>query len=182
MNPDQSRTAAEVINTWDETDLADLFYYEGGETRARRIARVIVESRRRTPFQRTLPLADLIENTVGRRGRTHPAPKVFQALRRAVNQEGEELEAALDLADRWLVDRGRLAVISFHSGEDGAVKRFLSRGAEQGRWKILTKRPVRAKHTEVRSNPRARSASLRVAERVRLDSVQARPGAAEGAR
>jgi len=86
-----------------------------------------------------------------------------------VNQEAEELDAALELADRWLVDRGRLGVISFHSGEDGAVKRFIARGAEQGRWRPLTRRPLRADRDEVRSNPRARSASLRVAERLRLE-------------
>ena len=169
MDPDRERTAADVVNRWDEGDLADLLYYEGGETRARKIARAIVESRRRAPFQRTLPLADLIENTVGRRGRTHPATRTFQALRRAVNQEGEELAQALELADRWLVDGGRLGVISFHSGEDGAVKRFLARGAEEGRWRLLTKRPLRASRPEVLANPRSRSASLRLAERVRLE-------------
>jgi hypothetical protein len=169
MDPDRERTAADVVNRWDEGDLADLLYYEGGETRARKIARAIVESRRRAPFQRTLPLADLIENTVGRRGRTHPATRTFQALRRAVNQEGEELAQALELADRWLVDGGRLGVISFHSGEDGTVKRFLARGAEEGRWRLLTKRPLRAGRPEVLANPRSRSASLRLAERVRLE-------------
>ena len=173
MDPDRDRTAADVINRWDEGDLADLFYYEGGETRARKVARAIVESRRRAPFRRTLALAELVERALGgRRGRTHPATRVFQALRRAVNQEGEELEAALELAERWLVDGGRLGVLSFHSGEDGAVKRFLARGESEGRWRPLAKRPLRAPRSEVQGNPRARSAALRLAARTRLEGGQ----------
>jgi 16S rRNA (cytosine1402-N4)-methyltransferase len=167
MDPDRERTAAEIVNHWDEDDLADLFFYEGGETRSRKIARAIVESRRRAPFHRTLALADLIERTVGRSGKTHPATRVFQALRRAVNEEGEELLAGLEAAERWLVDGGRLAVISFHSGEDGEVKRFFAQGAELGRWQVLTRKPVTAANDEIASNRRSRSALLRVASRVR---------------
>jgi 16S rRNA (cytosine1402-N4)-methyltransferase len=169
MDPDRVRTAADVVNRWDESDLADLFYYEGGETRARRVARAIVESRRRAPFRRTLPLAELIERTLGRRGHLHPATRVFQALRRVVNQESEELAAGIEFADRWLVDGGRLAVIAFHSGEDGEVKRALARGAQEGRWKPLTKRPITPTREEIAANPRARSALLRGAERMRLE-------------
>lgn len=168
MDPDRSRTAADIVNRWDEGDLADLFYYEGGETRARRIAHAIVESRRRAPFLRTLALADLIERTVGRRGRIHPATRVFQSLRRAVNEEGEELRCALEEADRWLVDGGRLVVISFHSGEDSDVKRFLQQGATEERWRVLTRKPIKAARAEVLANARARSAALRCGERVRL--------------
>jgi 16S rRNA (cytosine1402-N4)-methyltransferase len=174
MDPDRVRTAADVINRWDESDLADLFYYEGGETRARRVAHAIVQARRRAPFRRTLALAELIENTLPRHGRVHPATRVFQALRRVVNQEAEELTAGLEFADRWLVDGGRLAVLAFHSGEDGEVKRTLARGAEQGRWRLLTKRPLRAGREELAANPRARSALLRAAERVRVE--RAAPG------
>ena len=167
MDPDRERTAADIVNRWDEDDLADLFFYEGGETRSRKIARAIVESRRRATFQRTLALADLIERTVGRAGKIHPATRVFQALRRAVNEEGEELLAGLEGAERWLVDGGRLAVISFHSGEDGEVKRFIAAGAEQGHWRALTKKPVTASRDEQLGNRRSRSALLRVGERVR---------------
>jgi 16S rRNA (cytosine1402-N4)-methyltransferase len=168
MDPDRRRTAADIVNYWDEGDLADLFYYEGGESKARRIAHAIVAARRNTPFLRTLGLAELIERTVQRRGRIHAATRVFQALRRATNQEGEELEAALAAADRWLVDGGRLAAIAFHSGESGTVKRFLTSGVEQDRWRLVSRKPLKPARKEVLENPRARSASLRVAERVRL--------------
>jgi 16S rRNA (cytosine1402-N4)-methyltransferase len=170
MDPSSERTAADIVNAWDESDLADLFFYEGGEARSRRIARAIVESRRRAPFRRTGALADAIERAVGRGGgvgRIHPATKVFQALRRAVNEEGEELLGSLAVAEAWLVDAGRLAVISFHSGEDGEVKRFLAEGVRAGRWELATKKPIHAREEEVQSNRRARSASLRVAIRVR---------------
>lgn len=168
MDPTRDRTAADIVNDWDESDLADLFYYEGGETRARRIARAIVESRRRVPFQRTGALADLVARALGSPGgRLHPATRVFQALRRAVNEEGEELRAGLGTAEHWLADGGVLAVISFHSGEDGEVKRFLAEGARGGRWRVLTKKPVQPSHEEVRSNSRSRSARLRVAVRTR---------------
>ncbi|MEL6714352.1 MAG: 16S rRNA (cytosine(1402)-N(4))-methyltransferase, partial [Planctomycetota bacterium] len=99
----------------------------------------------------------------GRKGAIHPATRVFQALRRAVNEEAEELEAGLRAAEEHLAAEGRLLAISFHSGEDGVVKRFLAEWARRGGWSVLTKRPVEAGHKEVRTNPRARSAKLRVA-------------------
>ncbi len=168
MDPERERTAADIVNTWDEEDLADLFFYEGGETRSRKIARAIVDSRRRALFQRTAALADLIERTVGGRGgKLHPATKVFQSLRRAVNEEGDELLAGLAAAERWLVDGGRLAVISFHGGEDAEVKRFLTEGAARGAWRVLTKKPIAPTRDELHTNRRSRSALLRVAERVR---------------
>jgi 16S rRNA (cytosine1402-N4)-methyltransferase len=144
-----------------------LFFYEGGETRARRLAHAIVAARRRTPFQRTGGLAELIEREAGGHSKLHPATRVFQALRRAVNEESEELLAGLAAAESLLADGGRLAVISFHSGEDGAVKRHLARGSRAGRWRLLTKRPVTAGRDEIRANRRSRSASLRTAVRLR---------------
>ncbi|MCC7015275.1 MAG: 16S rRNA (cytosine(1402)-N(4))-methyltransferase RsmH [Planctomycetes bacterium] len=169
MDPERERTAADIVNHWDESDLADLFFYEGGETRSRRIARAIVESRRRAPFQRTLALADLIERTLGA-GKLHPATRTFQALRRAVNEEGEELLAGLAAAQRWMVDGGRLAVISFHSGEDAEVKRFFVEGEQRGDWRALTRRPTTATRDEQATNRRSRSALLRVGVRVRRSS------------
>jgi 16S rRNA (cytosine1402-N4)-methyltransferase len=167
MDPTRDRTAADIINRWDEGDLADLFYHEGGESRSRRIAAAIVEARRRVPFKRTGVLADVIARAVGARGKTHPATKTFQALRRAVNQEGEELLAGLQAAETVLADGGVLAVLSFHSGEDGVVKRFLAEGARAGKWEVLTRRPMKPTPTEARTNPRSRSACLRAARRIR---------------
>ncbi len=177
MRMDRSieRTAADIVNEWDESDLADLFYYEGDETRSRKVAAAIVAARRRVPFQRTAALADLIANTLGGGGRVHPATKCFQALRRAVNEEGEELLRGLDAAEHWLADGGRLAVISFHSGEDREVKRFLQQGVRGGRWDVLTKKPISAGEDERRRNRRSRSARLRVAVRKRPDLDHASP-------
>jgi len=182
MDPRRERTAADIVNTWDESDLADLFFHEGGERGARRVAKAIVEARRRTPFRRTRGLSETIAIALGRPARSgggrpgaiHPATRVFQALRRAVNEEAEELEAGLAAARDHLAPGGRLLAISFHSGEDGVVKRFLADGARAGDWSIETKRPVVAEPAEVRTNPRARSAKLRVAERL------AGPGSHDG--
>lgn len=178
MDSTRDRTAADIVNHWDESDLADLFFHEGGEHRSRRVARAIVEGRRRAPFLRTLALADIVARAVGEdasSGRIHPATKTFQALRRAVNEEGEELLAGLAAAMHWLADGGRLVAITFHSGEDGEVKRFLADAGRQGTSKLLTKRPVVADREERQSNPRARSAHLRAAERTRTGSAPGSP-------
>jgi 16S rRNA (cytosine1402-N4)-methyltransferase len=171
MDPERERTAADIVNAWDEADLADLFFYEGGETRSRAVARAIVESRRRAPFLRTAALADQIAGALGSRspraGKVHPATRCFQALRRAVNEEGDELLAGLDAAEEWLEDGGRLVVISFHSGEDRSVKHFLGAGARRGRWKPVTKKPLAPSREEGARNRRARSARLRAGERLR---------------
>ncbi len=181
MDPRLKRTAADIVNRWDERDLADLIYHEGGERRSRRIAKAIVAARRNVPFTRTLPLADTVANAVGgRTGKTHPATKTFLALRRAVNEEAEELARGLLLAQAELVPGGKLAVITFQSGEDGQVKRFLQQGAKEGRWKLLTKKPVEPERSEVRANPRARSARLRAA--TRLNGLRARGGRPRGGR
>jgi len=167
MDPGRERTAADIVNTWDEVDLADLFFHEGGERASRRIASAIVLARRQAPFLRTGAFAELVARTVGNAagGRIHPATRVFQALRRAVNEEGEELSAGLETAELALAEGGLLAVISFHSGEDGVVKRFLAEGGRAGRWEVLTKKPVRPGPGEVRANSRARSSRLRAARR-----------------
>lgn len=195
MDLRRARTAADIVNRWDESDLADLFFHEGGERGARKVARAIVEARRRTPFRRTRALSEVIAIALGRpvgsprggarkggKAPIHPATRVFQALRRAVNEEADELLAGLGAAERHLADGGRLLAISFHSGEDGAVKRFLAEGAREGRWSIETRRPVEAGAEEVRGNPRARSAKLRGAVRTREGSPgPSGPGSASGA-
>jgi 16S rRNA (cytosine1402-N4)-methyltransferase len=165
MDPERERTAADIVNRWDESDLADLFYFEGGETRSREVARAVVEARKRTPFRRTVGLALLVEQVLGRRGKAHPATRVFQALRRAVNEEGEELLAGLRAGELFLRPGGVLTVITFHSGEDGVVKRHLAEGARRGVWEVLTPRPLEPSRAELRANPRARSARVRAARR-----------------
>lgn len=162
MNQQQALTAATVINTWNETDLANLFYHYGEERLSRRIARRIVEVR---PFETTTELAEAIAQVVPgkyRHGRIHPATRVFQSLRIAVNQELEVLEQFLQIAPTWLKPGGRIAIISFHSLEDRRVKHTLR---ETEGLKILTKKPITAEEEELQQNPRSRSAKLRIAER-----------------
>lgn len=163
MDQRQEQTAADIINTWDEAKLADIFYHYGEERLSRRIARRIVEDR---PFATTTQLAEKIFYSVPssyRHGRIHPATRVFQALRIAVNAELEVLETFLNQAPQWLVPGGRLAVISFHSLEDRIVKHRLR---EDERLRVLTKKPIVPQEDEIQQNPRARSAKLRIAERL----------------
>ena len=137
----------------------------------RQKARAIVEARSRTPFQRTVPLADLIARCQGGpSGRIHPATRCFQALRRAVNEEGEELRHGLSIAERLLSDGGRLAVITFHSLEDGFVRKVLQERAREGHWLLGSKKPLGPGAAERRANPRARSALLRWATRTHAPS------------
>ncbi len=177
-------TAAAIVNTWDEAALADLFRAYGEEQASRRVARRIVERRTTRPYATTLQLAETVVGAKGgRRGRIHPATQVFQALRIAVNDEMGALERALAAARDLLRPSGRLAVISFHSLEDRAVKRFFRHEASATEpdtlprsvpvppvarapsLRILTPRPVTPTDAEIAANPRARSAKLRAAEK-----------------
>lgn len=162
MNPHQALTAADIVNTWDETDLANLIYTYGEERLSRRIARTLVERR---PLTTTTALADAINACVPkayRHGRIHPATRTFQALRIAVNQELEVLETLLSQAPQWLLPGGRVAIISFHSLEDRIVKHRLK---EHPDLMVITKKPIIATEAEIAANPRSRSAKLRLAER-----------------
>jgi 16S rRNA (cytosine1402-N4)-methyltransferase len=163
MNQQQTLTAADIINGWDEVELANIFYHYGEERLSRRIARRIVEKR---PLQTTTELADAIAYSVPRQyryGRIHPATRVFQALRIAVNQELTRLETFLDQAPNWLKPGGRIGVISFHSLEDRIVKHRLR---DSPLLQVLTKKPIVPKPQEEAQNPRSRSAKLRLAERL----------------
>jgi len=166
----QRRTAADLVNGLSERELADLIYRYSQEPLSRRIAKRICEVRRGARINSTRALAAVVERTfaaAGRRpGRTHPATRVFQALRIAVNQELENLERFTGHAVERLKPGGRLAVIAFHSLEDGIVKRFLRQERAAGRLRELTRRPVVPDEQERRRNPRSRSAKLRVAQRV----------------
>ncbi|MDP8963506.1 MAG: 16S rRNA (cytosine(1402)-N(4))-methyltransferase RsmH [Cyanobacteriota bacterium] len=163
MDRRQSLTAADIINQWDEKQLADAFYKYGEERLSRQIARRIVENR---PFQTTNGLAEAIAHSVPRKyryGRIHPATRVFQALRIVVNQELSSLETFLNKAPTWLKPEGRIGIISFHSLEDRIVKHSLR---DSPLLRVLTKKPIIAQEQELQENPRSRSAKLRFAERV----------------
>ncbi|PJA45240.1 16S rRNA (cytosine(1402)-N(4))-methyltransferase [Candidatus Uhrbacteria bacterium CG_4_9_14_3_um_filter_50_9] len=154
-------TAGEMVNTWSEDELAKMFRVYGEERNARFIAEKIVEQRGNEPFVTTKQLAAFIEALIPRRGKTHPATKVFQALRISVNDELGELERALPELIELLAPGGRIAIISFHSLEDRIVKQFFK---EHPVLTVVTKRPVTGSREELRANPRARSAKLRVAQ------------------
>ena len=174
--------ASDLLNTLDERELADLLFRYGEERQSRAIARRIVERRQTRPIERTGELARLVAGVVhGRPGGIHPATRTFQALRIAVNDELGSLEAALPQAVELLRPAGRLAVISFHSLEDRIVKQFFQAEARgcvcppdlpvcvcgrSPRLSIVTRHPVTAGEDELARNPRARSAKLRVAERL----------------
>lgn len=173
-------SAADVVATASEGDLADIIYRLGEERHSRAVARAIVKARAETPIRTTAQLASLVASVVrAKPNEIHPATRTFQALRIFVNDELGELTAALLAAERILKPGGRLAVVSFHSLEDRIVKSYLaSRGEtragsrhmpdvarEQARFVTLTKKPVVAGDDEIAHNPRARSAKLRAAER-----------------
>ena len=183
MRMDRSRgqTAAGLLKEADEEELRSLFWEFGEERQARRIARAIVRARGEGDITTTAQLAGIVEQAVGRRGSRHPATRVFQALRIAVNDELNALKEGLDGALALLREGGRMAVISFHSLEDRIVKQFFVR--HEGRWnslpaggqawegetpvvKRITRKPIRPGVEETAANARARSAKLRVAEKV----------------
>ena len=172
-------TAADFVNAADETEIADVLYQYGEERRSRRLAREIAQERARAPFETTGQLARLAERVLGTRDTTHPATRMFQAIRILVNDEFGQVVRGLIAAERVLRAHGRLAVVTFHSIEDRIVKRFLARAAggrpgrsrhePEGAEEPATLRPVgkpaAPSPEEVAANPRARSARLRVAER-----------------
>lgn len=172
MDPTQGRSAADLVQTATEIQLAEWFWGYGEERYARQVARAIVRQRAVQPIATTAALAELVRSVVPRARRTHrgaaaldPATRVFQALRIAVNGELEQLEHLLDEAPALLKPRGRFAILSYHSLEDRLVKHRFRRWAAEAAFTVLTKRPLRATEAERRDNPRARSAKLRVLER-----------------
>lgn len=176
-------TAAEVINSLEERELADILYRYGEERKARQVARAIVAARREQPIERTLALAEIVRRTVKQgKDKIDPATRTFQGLRIYVNDELGELERGLRAAEKLLAPGGRLAVVSFHSLEDRIVKTFLrdrSRQRPQGSrhlpmvetrdsatFDLISRSALKPGEEEARSNPRARSARLRGAERI----------------
>ncbi len=184
MDQRQLETAADLVNTAEAEELAKWFWQYGGERESRRLARAIVQERQRRPFRTTTELADLVERVCPRRGKkSHPATRVFQALRIAVNDEIGSLNAGLQDAVRLLRSGGRLAVITFHSLEDRIVKDFgrartrdyafegpvdvpelRQPRVPEFRW--VTRKAVVPGERELADNPRSRSAQLRVLEKI----------------
>jgi 16S rRNA (cytosine1402-N4)-methyltransferase len=183
MRMDRSRglTAADILATGDEASLAEMFRTLGEEPQARRVARAIVRARAERTIATTAQLAELVERTIGRHGAHHPATRVFQALRMEVNDELGELARALDGGLSLLRAGGRFVVITFESLTDRTVKRFFAAHAGRdeslqgggSRWegvqprvRLVARRAARASAAEVARNARARSAKMRVAERM----------------
>lgn len=164
MNQTASLTAREVLATETQEELARIFFEFGEERRSRTIAKRIVEQRKREPLETTAQLVQLVEGVLGpKRGKVHPATRVFQALRIHVNRELESLREGLVAATEALNPGGRLVVISFHSLEDRIVKWFFR---ETQSLRVLTKKPLMAGEEECAANVRSRSAKLRAAEKI----------------
>jgi 16S rRNA (cytosine1402-N4)-methyltransferase len=181
-------TAADIVNSAEEGELASILYTYGEERQSRRIARAVIRARAQKRIERTGELAGIVRQALGpaaSRDRTDPATRTFQALRIHVNDELGELRRGLAAADTLLASGGRLAVVSFHSLEDRAVKEFLREHAGEtprpsrhapaaraddvvhaGTWRVVTRRPVTPGAAECAANPRARSARLRVGEKL----------------
>ena len=181
MNPAAVRSAADIVNSASEEELADILWQYGEERASRAIARRIVQQRAKAPIATTSQLAELICSVLPRKGKQHPATRSFQALRIAVNDELGALEALLNHALDLLKSGGRLAIITFHSLEDRAVKRFFERvtrpEVDRPEWpaprpnpeyaaRLITRKPITPGEAELAANPRARSAKLRVIEKI----------------
>jgi 16S rRNA (cytosine1402-N4)-methyltransferase len=165
MSPDAPLTADEIVNHWSEKELADLLYQKAEERDSRRIARAIVRSR---PIRDTEHLATVVAGVRKARGRQRlqPATKTFLALRIAVNREEEELEQFLSRTPATLSSGGRWVVLTYHSLEDRPVKQAFQRFEREGGFRVLTRKVIRPSQDEIRNNPRARSAKMRVAEKI----------------
>jgi 16S rRNA (cytosine1402-N4)-methyltransferase len=167
MSPELKVTAADLIAALSENELYQIFTKFSQERHARAIARAIVRTRKITPITSGKKLARIIEEISGfrKKGKIHPATKVFQALRIAVNDELNNLKKALPQAEELLATEGKLAIISFHEGEDRIVKKFFHQQNQKEKLAIITKKPVVPTTEEIKLNPRARSAKLRIAKK-----------------
>jgi len=196
MNPDSGIAASEIVNTWAQTDLANLIYRYGEEKRSRAIAAAIVRTREASPIKNTLQLADLISSVpgMGRVRNIHPATRTFQALRIEVNEELDAVRQVIPAGVGRLAPGGRLAIISFHSLEDRIVKRSFRelespcqcpkefpecRCGKISAGKVLTRRPVVPTEEEIMVNPRSRSAKLRIFEKQNAERTL-RQGSGQG--
>ncbi len=177
MDRSQALSALELVNDYHESQLADIIYYFGEENKARQVAKAIVQARSISPITTTTQLADIVSSQVSSSSRIHPATKTFQAIRIAVNEELTNLESVLPLVTASLNKNGRLAIISFHSLEDRIVKQYFRKitdiqkdfvtGMQIGSpsFQLVTKKPIKGSIND--NNPRARSAKLRVVEKIK---------------
>lgn len=162
-------TAQEIVNNWDESNIADIIFGYGEERYARRIAKKIVEARAKKPIETTFELVDIIKKATPwsyHFGKIHPATRTFQALRITVNDEIGALKDGLVKGFDRLESKGRMAIISFHSIEDRIVKHFFKQKSDEGVAVLITKKPIVPSDEEVKRNPRSRSAKLRIIEKV----------------
>lgn len=169
----EDTTAYDVVNSWQEENLADVIYGYGEEKYARRIAKAIVARRAQGPIKTSLELADLVKAAVPlfyRFGRLHPATRTFQAIRIAVNDELRTLEQGLKKGFDLLKEEGRMAVISFHSLEDRIVKNFFRSKKEEGVAELINKKPITPSDEEISKNPRSRSAKLRIIQKIKINN------------
>jgi 16S rRNA (cytosine1402-N4)-methyltransferase len=184
MDPDSPLTAFEIVNEWSEEEIARILWEYGEEKFARRIARKIIEARRKQPITTTTQLADLIKEAIPaatRRTGPHPARRSFQAIRIAVNDELRAFQEALEQSLDILAIGGRICVITFHSLEDRICKKFFQEQSlacecpphfpvcvcnRQPKLRIITRKPILPSEEEIENNPRSRSAKLRIAEKI----------------
>lgn len=171
-NPtDEDLTARDIVNTWEEGTLADIIYGFGEEKYSRRIAKAIVEARKEKSIETTFDLVKIIDDAVGRsyRGlKIHPSTRTFQALRIATNSELSNLEQVIEKGFHRLSVGGRIAIITFHSLEDRIVKQAFVKLKHEGYANVITKKPIIPTLEEIKMNPRARSAKLRIIEKIKI--------------
>ncbi|KKR43935.1 16S rRNA (cytosine(1402)-N(4))-methyltransferase [Candidatus Nomurabacteria bacterium RIFOXYB1_FULL_39_16] len=166
---EEDLTAEEIVNTWEEKNLADIIYGYGEERFSRRIAKGIVEARAKAKIETTADLVKVISDSVPavyRRGRIHFATRTFQALRIAVNDELRSLQTGLEKGFSALKEGGRMSVITFHSLEDRIVKKYFKALEKEGKVILINKKPILESEKELKNNPRARSAKLRILSRL----------------
>jgi len=166
MDITQALSAWDIVNNYSEKELNRILREYGEERNSRKIARLIVKNRERSPINTCSELSKIVESVYRKRGKIHPATRTFQALRIEVNKELENLNAGLHASENLLKESGRLCVISYHSLEDRIVKQFIANKVREGVFRKITRKPMTASLEEIKINPASRSAKLRVAEKI----------------
>lgn len=159
-------SAADIVNDWPVDKIEEILFKYGEERAAHKIALAVYEARKTAPLKTTLDLARVVEKVLPRSGKTHPATQTFQALRIAVNDELSSVEKLPSMLPDIILPGGRAAVLTFHSTEDRIIKYAFKNLVDTGKWRLVNKKTIEPSYDEIRANPRARSAKLRVIERV----------------